>query len=259
MPFTLAHPAAILPLRGVRYLRTVPLIVGALVPDLSYYMPWMFGRFMFDTHGFVGSVTTDLASGYVSLAVIFLLRRPLTALLSPRARWLCLSALAPFSRDRYEWLFALPAIQVGIWSHLLWDSFTHSDGWAVHRVAALSAPLVLGSYNGTVYHMLQYVSSVFGLVVLAIWYARLRTPPAVPAGRGAARSSAGPVLALVIVAAILIGGVLATEYFSRTHNVYRTLNVLLTHSLAWFAVLYLVAGTILNLDHAHERVSDLRR
>jgi hypothetical protein len=39
MPFTLAHPAAILPLRGWRYLRTAPLILGAMAPDLPYFLP----------------------------------------------------------------------------------------------------------------------------------------------------------------------------------------------------------------------------
>jgi len=256
MPFTLAHPAAILPLRGVRYLRTVPLIIGALVPDLHYYLPWMFARFMADTHSFAGSLTTDLFSGYLILVVIWLLRRPLTALLSARARWLCLAALAPFSRDRREWMFAPLAIVLGIWTHLLWDAFTHSEGWFVRRVAVLSAPLSTGPYSSTVYHVLQYLSSVFGLIVLAVWYARLRTPPAARAGRGAARSSALPVLVLVIAASAMIGAVLAIEFFGRTHNVYRTLNVLLTHSIAWFAVLYLLAGTILNLEHAPERMSD---
>ena len=256
MPFTLAHPAAVLPLRGGRYLRTVPLVIGAMVPDLHYYLPWMFGRFMFDTHGFAGSVTTDVLAGYLILVAVYLLRHPLTALLSARARWLCLSALAPFSGDRRAWIFAPLAIVLGAWSHLLWDSFTHNDGWIVHRVAALSATVTVGPYTGTVYHVLQYLSSVFGLIVLAIWYARLPSPAAVPAARGAARSSALPVLLLVVAAAALIGAVLATEFFTRTHNVYRTLNVLLTHSIAWFAVLYLIAGTILNLEHAPDRVSD---
>jgi len=39
VPFTLAHPAAILPLRGRHYLRTAPLIIGAMAPDLPYFLP----------------------------------------------------------------------------------------------------------------------------------------------------------------------------------------------------------------------------
>ncbi len=76
-----------------------------------------------------------------------------------------------------------------MWTHLLWDSFTHNDGWMVHRMSALSAPVVIGSYNGTVCHVLQYVSSVIGLAVLAWWYCRL---PAAPATRDPTRAAQPP-------------------------------------------------------------------
>ena len=89
MPFTLAHPAAILPLRS-RYLHTMPLILGAMTPDLPYYAPGNLARFVPETHEFEASYTVCLALGYLALLAIFVLRRPLTALMSPRARWLCL-------------------------------------------------------------------------------------------------------------------------------------------------------------------------
>jgi uncharacterized protein DUF4184 len=265
MPFTLAHPAAILPLRGFRYLRTVPLIIGALIPDLPYYLPAHLARFTPETHSFEGSVTIDLLLGYAALAAVFVLRLPLTALLSARTRWLCLSALAPFSSRPLEWLFAAVAIVLGVWTHLLWDSFTHLDGWMVHRVAALSAPVTLGPYHGTVCHVLQYLSSVFGLAVMALWYGYRIVPaaapaaPAAPASRQSARCASGPMLLLVVAAAGLIGGVQATEHYSHTPNIYRALTILLTHSLAWFALLYLVAGTIASLEQAHERVAGAGR
>ena len=259
MPFTLAHPAAVLPLRGLRYLRTAPLILGAMIPDLPYYVPSELARPLIpETHTFAGSLRTDLVLGYASLVTVFVLRAPLTALLPARARWLCLNALAPFRHSR-EWAFAALAIIAGVWTHLLWDSFTHSDGWMVRRVEALSAPVTLGPYTTQVCHVLQYVSSVFGLVVMAVWYLRLRTPRRSAAAPGAARSAVGPVLMLVAVAASLIGGVQAVQHFNRGHSFYGTVDILLTHSLAWFAVLYLVAGTIVTLEQAHERVSDLSK
>lgn len=258
MPFTLAHPAAILPLRGLRYLRTVPLIIGAMIPDLPYYVPARFGLIRPETHSVTGSFTTCLALGYATLGCVFLLRRPLTALLSARARWLCLTALAPFSRRPLEWALAPVSIVLGVWTHLLWDSFTHNDGWMVRRVAALSAPVTFGGYNGTVCHVLQYLSSALGLAVLALWYWRLRTPAAAPAEPGAPRSSVGPVLILVAAAAILIGGVQATQAFSQAPVIYHTLNIFLTRSLAWFAVLYLVAGTVVTLEHDSEAALGLR-
>jgi Domain of unknown function (DUF4184) len=256
MPFTLAHPAAVLPLRGLRYLRSAPLILGAMIPDLPYYVPTDLGRRLIpETHTFAGSLSIDLVLGYASLVAVFVLRAPLTALLPARARWLCLNALAPFGRSR-EWAFAALAIIAGVWTHLLWDSFTHSEGWVVRRVEALSAPVTIGPYTTELCHVLQYVSSVLGLVVMAVWYARLPTPRPSAAAPGAARSAVGPVLLLVAAAGTLIGSVQAVEHFRRWHSFYWTIDVLLTRSLAWFAVLYLVAGTIVALEQAHERVSD---
>lgn len=248
MPFTLAHPAAVLPLRHFRFLRAAPLIIGAVTPDLPYYVPGSLR--VFDTHEFSASYTVCLALGYLVLAAIYLLRRPLTALLSPRARWLCLHALAPYRQQRSAWLWAAPAIVIGVWTHLLWDSFTHSDGWMVRRVAALSAPVTLGSYTGPLCHVLQYVSSVVGLAVMAVWYWRLWSPRAALAAPRAMRSAVVPILWLVAGAALLIGGVQATDYFHSYHNVYRSINILLTHSLAWFAALYLVAGVVVTLGHS---------
>jgi hypothetical protein len=82
-----------------------------------------------------------------------------------------------------------------------------------------------------------------------LWYLRLTAPAAVPAEPGAARSAARPILLLAASAGLLIGGVQATAYFHRTHVVYKTINILLTHSLTWFAVLYLTAGIIITLEH----------
>ena len=259
MPFTLAHPVAILPLRGLRYLRTVPLVIGAMIPDLPYYVPARFGLFRPETHSVTGSFTTCLVLGYAALGCVFLLRRPLTALLSARARWLCLSALAPFKGRPLEWALAAVSIILGVWTHLLWDSFTHDNGWIVRRVAALSAPVSFGWYSGTVCHVLQYLSSAFGLVAVALWYRRLTAPVAAPAGPGAARSSVGPVLLLVAAAAILIGGVQATQAYAHIPVIYRTLDIFLTRSLAWFAVLYLVAGTVVTLEEDHDAASGTHR
>lgn len=248
MPFTLAHPAAILPFRGLRWLRTAPLVIGAMTPDVPYFLPWNLGRFMPETHDFEGSYTTCMVLGYGILLAILVLRRPLTALLSPRARHLCLTAIDPFRRDWKEWVLAAPALIIGVWSHLLWDSMTHIDGWIVHRVAALSAPVSFAGHTLPVCSVLQYLSSAFGLVVMAIWYARLPTPRVVPKDPAATRSPVAPILALIAAAGLVIGGVQSIEFYDHFHVIYRTLSILLTHSLAWFGALYLIAGVIVTLD-----------
>jgi hypothetical protein len=102
--------------------------------------------------------------------------------------------------------------------------------------------------------VLQYISSALGLGALAVWYLRLRTPPVVRHGPAAPRSAVQPILMLIGTAGVLIGGVQSAEYYRHTHLVYRTLSILLTHSVAWFAALYLVAGIIVTMErHAEPR------
>jgi len=252
MPFTLAHPAAVLPLRGTRLLRTAPLILGAVTPDVPYYLPSAGGGRLLrlDTHSWVAACTLDLAIGMALLAAIVLLREPLTVLLPPRARWLCLAAVEPFRRWNAGWLFAPLAILIGVWSHLLWDSFTHTEGWAVRRIPALSDPVTIGGYSSELYHVLQYLSSAAGLAILALWYARLPVPTGALAGQDSRRAHAGPALALIAGAALLIGGVEAQRYYFHSDGaVYRTLDTLLTSGLGWFALLYLFAGAVVTLEH----------
>ena len=254
MPFTLAHPAAILPLRGIRYLRMAPLVIGAVTPDVPYYLPLGPSgrplRLGLDTHSLVSAFTFDLALGMALLALAVLLREPLTALLPARARWLCLEGLERFRRRASEWLLAPLAILIGVFSHLLWDSFTHADGWAVRRIPALEASVTIGWYTGEIFHLLQYLSSAFGLAVIAWWYTRQRVPPGALAGDDSRRAHAGPALLLIGAAALLIGGVEAVRYYSHSEGaVYQTLDLLLTRGLAWFVLLHLFAGAVVTLEH----------
>lgn len=254
MPFTLAHPAAILALRPIRFLRTAPLVIGAVTPDVPYYLPLgPSGRAIglrLDTHSLFSSCTVDLALGLALLMVVVLLREPLTVLLPARARWLSLEALEPFRRRATEWLLAPLAILTGVWSHLLWDSFTHTDGWAVRHLPALSDTITIGWYTGEIFHILQYLSSALGLIILVWWYRRLPVPPGALAGQDSRRARAGPALLLIAGAALLIGGVEALRHSSHAEGaIYQTLDVLLTRGLAWFAMLYLFAGAVVTLEH----------
>lgn len=64
------------------------------------------------------------------------------------------------------WLTVL-SLLIGIWSHVLWDSFTHSDGWFVQHVSILQTPLFhLNQGTARVCHVLWYGSSFVGAVWL---------------------------------------------------------------------------------------------
>ena len=162
---------------------------------------------MLETHTFSGSFWVDIPIGMVVLLFGFLFRRPLVALLRPRARALCLQAMEHFKDQPLHWVLAPLGILVGTWTHVLWDSFTHDNGWMVRRVAVLSAPITLGDYTGSLCHVLQYVSSLAGLLIMTIWYLRLPTPKIEPPAVGTLSSSGRTVLLMfVCLAAAVIGG-----------------------------------------------------
>lgn len=245
MPFTLAHPAAVLPLRRLRLMRTVPLIIGAMTPDVPYYLPWRIAKHIPDlTHTLLGTITLDLPFGLLLLLYAWLLRAPLVAPLGPAARAKCFAAMERFGSQPLNWALAPLSILVGAWTHLAWDSFTHADGWMVERVPALSAPVSLFSYTGQLCHVLQYVSSVFGLAVLAIWFALLPAPALAQEPGNGGRSTGGPVvLGVIFVAAAAAGSFQTAEHlFWHLPPAYRLIYLLLTRITAWFAVLYTLAG-----------------
>ena len=260
MPFTFAHPAAVLPLRRrFKTLQTVPLIVGSIAPDLPYFIPARLNHVMLETHTFSGSFWVDVPIGMVTLLFGFLFRRQLVALLSPRARVLCLQAVERFKDQPLHWVLAPFAILVGTWTHLLWDAFTHDNGWVVRRVAALSAPITIGDYTGTLCHVLQYVSSAAGLLILAIWFRRLPTPDVEPPAVGALSISARTViLVLICVTAAAIGGYKAAQVaIQPSVTNYRVIYLLLTRSIAWFAVLYFLAGAFVTFTRKPQPVAEV--
>lgn len=166
VPFTLAHPAAVLPLR--RRLWFPGLVAGSVAPDVGYYLP------VLPTHGVVGG----------SLAAVVLL-------LAGRLLLPSVMALAPeFVRARVsrpgdfrQPLVRALSIVVGVLTHLLWDAFTHTNGWFVQQWSWLDIAVV-GPHR--LYNVIGYVSSVGGMALLAWMAARTprsphRAPPNGPA------------------------------------------------------------------------------
>jgi hypothetical protein len=249
MPFTFAHPAAVLPLRRFKSLHLAALMVGSITPDLPYYVPAKYSRVMVESHTAMGALWLDVPLGLVVLLIGFLLRRPLTVLMSPRSRSLCLQSLERFKEQPRHWLWAPLAVYIGVWTHIAWDAFTHDSGWVVRRVAALSAPITIGAYTGTLCHVLQYVSSVAGLLILAVWYLRLRTPAPSESSntvvlQGSARVA---VLVLVLTIGIAIGGFISMRAAYDGATNYRVIYLMLTRSIACSGLLYLGAGLLVLL------------
>ncbi|MFI9489320.1 DUF4184 family protein [Promicromonospora sp. NPDC052451] len=209
MPFTLSHPAAVLPLLR-RPFSAVALMAGAVAPDLPYfarrtpipvtaqswYEPYLNAT---TSHGLVGALTVSLPYAVALCGLYWVARRPVRALLvdgaavaDPTAETRGAGSRADggggatvgtprgvgaMRRRRFGAVarragWVLLSLLIGVATHLLWDSFTHSDGYVVQHVPALTEPVAAGL---TWARALQHVSTVVGLVLVAVYLWRRRT------------------------------------------------------------------------------------
>ena len=179
MPFTLAHPAAVVPLRRYfgRFNILSALVIGSITPDLHYFFPLQPERVV--THSLAALFWYCLPFGLV-LYVAFhtLLKTPLL-MLWPRAvsrRLLAFSSRWP----QASWLAVAVALLIGAISHLGWDAFTHGDSrigraWPVLRTVIFR----IGDDPTRLYDLLQYLGAALGVGLLAWWswrWLRAATP-----------------------------------------------------------------------------------
>ncbi len=166
MPFPLAHPAAVLPLKRYcpRRLNFPALVIGSLSPDAGY----CFGNSDFSHTFFPGSFAFCLPVGLLMLACFYALRWPLVAILPGRLK----QAFLPSCQRPVGSLFLIvPSLLIGAWTHIFLDSLTHSDGWMVGHLLFLQKPVPLmwtGGIKG--YEALYLGCTFFGVAWVAICY-----------------------------------------------------------------------------------------
>ncbi|MGW2376720.1 DUF4184 family protein [Kitasatospora sp. NPDC001683] len=213
MPFTLSHPAAVLPLlraageRGP--LVASALVAGSMAPDVPFFadslLPGVYGHGGL-THVWWAVPTLDVAiAGALVAGWHGVLRAPLVGLLPER--WA--GGVEALTVRRAEgvrgvdaaWFLASAA--VGAATHVGWDAFTHGGRLGVRLLPVLDRKVA----GVPVYEALQYGSSALALAAMAGWAARAvrAVEPVRPAVRLAPRTRR---VATVALGAATAAGVL---------------------------------------------------
>jgi hypothetical protein len=170
MPFTLAHPAAVLPFRRFcpRFFSFPALVVGSISPDAGY----CFGSLHLEdfSHTLAGSIEFCLPVSLVLIGFFYGLRRPVVENLPERQRKLyepfCLHPVGPP-------LTVVFSLLAGIWIHLLLDSFTHKQGWLVENLPLLQTPVFyIGTHVCRIFNLLWYICSFAGIAWLYVAWAQ---------------------------------------------------------------------------------------
>lgn len=166
MPFTLAHPIAAAPiwLCSKRRLDLPSLLVGSMIPDIEYFLALQPHRTI--GHTPLGILIQGLPCSIVLLLITrYVLMRPFLALL-PRQLGQRFPTLRGYFPLQVLHLFnVVVSVVIGAASHIVWDAFTHEDGWFVTHSKLLQSQL--GSVP--IYKLLQYGSGVMGLAALFLW------------------------------------------------------------------------------------------
>lgn len=174
MPWTFAHPAAVLPIRrfsGPSRLSFAALVIGSMSPDFLYYV----GRFDLAnfTHTPFGVLLVCLPAGLLVLSVALWLRGAIAQILPQPHRDVLLahSALPHFTLRSLS--LAAASLMLGAATHVLWDAFTHEGRFFVKHIEFLRVPL-FAAFNREfhVFNIIQHASTALGVALLVGVYCR---------------------------------------------------------------------------------------
>lgn len=171
MPWTFAHPAAVLPLRRLcpAPLDFSALVIGSVIPDLGYYL--FYSNLARSAHSFLGSILVCLPTGLALWIMFHLLRKPLCFVLpQPHRGALAALAVPPLSLRPRTLIAAGISLLLGAWTHIVWDSFTHNT-WMVKQLPLLRESVFqVSTVEFPWYFLLQQLSTLVGAGILIAAY-----------------------------------------------------------------------------------------
>ncbi|TCM70886.1 uncharacterized protein DUF4184 [Acinetobacter calcoaceticus] len=179
-------------------------VVGSMAPDFEYFLTLkMSGQF---GHTLLGIFIFDLP---VAIAVAFLfhycIRNTLIENLPKtwaEKFWIYRQhSWFEFFKQHYGMIFF--SFIIGIFTHVIWDAFTHRHGVAVENIALLQDSIELIQHQVPIYKLLQHGSSLFGLALM-IWMLSRLQPCALNFRQATLRARCLYWLSIVILAIALL-------------------------------------------------------
>ena len=233
------------------------LVMGCFVPDFPYLIS--LAPRMYYGHTFPGMFLLDIPLAFVALWLFHaFIKQPMLMFLPGGFRRRLRTSVDSFAfwpTERFSLIFL--SILIGTATHLIWDSFTHRTSWIYANWAFLRIKVELPILDGMqMYKVLEYVSSVFGLAVVAIWVwhwyrttAPLSDPVAEPLDAAQRR-----IFIIALPALALLGGLLRAYHADGIHFEIRPLVHLtadtLISAISFFLLGLLICGVVVRRQKA---------
>ncbi|MGG0669937.1 DUF4184 family protein [Lederbergia citrisecunda] len=167
MPLTFAHPAAVLPFsRNSKYVNFLALVLGSMSPDFEYFLR---GKPSGEIgHTFIGFVTFNLPV----VAVVYLIYQAYIHRTLFNHLPFLLQDTHSEKRDASKSLKAIVFLYsalFGMLTHVVWDSFTHINGFMVNKLSVLSYTFQVFDRDIPVYKILQHGSTFAGICAIGTY------------------------------------------------------------------------------------------
>jgi hypothetical protein len=165
MPFTLSHPAAVLPLSRLlgRYAVFSALVIGSMAPDFPYYAALGLPRTW--THSLGSVLWFSLPAGWAVLLAHRYGLRAAALEVAPRG----LRARLPEKPPATPFFATSLSLMVGALTHVAWDGATHSSHLLAKWFPPLRSDLLeVGGDPLWSYEILQHGSTLVGAIAIAI-------------------------------------------------------------------------------------------
>ncbi|NEU32038.1 DUF4184 family protein [bacterium LRH843] len=176
MPLTFAHPAAVLPFsRKNKYIHFSALVLGSMAPDFEYFLRGQ-------PVGEVGHTLSGFFYFNLPLvAIIYLIYH--SFIHQPLVNHLP-AFLQDFKKEKVNASHQLNLIVFiysalfGMLTHVIWDSFTHQNGFMVTKAPILAYAYNIFGFDISLYKILQHGSTLIGITIIIgyIYYRAKKSP-----------------------------------------------------------------------------------
>ncbi len=171
MPFTFCHPAIVLPLAKLSKskISMTALVIGSMSPDFEYFIRMRLEKV--HGHTLSGLFYFDLPLTVILAFLFHYFVRDTLILNLPellKKRFEPFIGLNWFAWFRTKWYIFIYSAIIGIFSHVFWDAFTHTNGFFVERLPFLQGSVEIFDHTLKKTYLAQGLSTLFGGLFIGI-------------------------------------------------------------------------------------------
>lgn len=174
MPFTLAHPSAVVFLKN-KYLNIWGLILGSMAPDFIYFI--LFNPSSNIGHTIVGFLLLNLPICFILNYLIdnyikdaFIVNLPFNL---PKYYGYLMRSKNNINSIKKTIVFIYSCI-IGMITHVFWDAFTHNTGYFVEHISVLRGEIELLGFSLPIYKIIQHGSTILGFIIIMVYLYSIR-------------------------------------------------------------------------------------